>query len=124
MYKSIMSWAILSFLSVNLSAYAQTADSTTTTTTVNTTTAPAEVGTTTMDPGQYLVIDQGSGKKYSLMVTTKGSMILGPATAAAAPAAASSKAGGLQGFAESQMKQGVTNMVEKQGLNEIKGLIK
>jgi hypothetical protein len=109
MYKLFMSWAILSLLSLNLSAYA--ADSAIT--------GPTEVGTTTMTPGQYAVIDQNSGAKYSLTVTTKGTMILGPA-----PATAASKASGLEGLAESQMKRSVTNMVEKQGMSEMKGLIK
>lgn len=40
---------------------------------------PQEVGTTTMPPGQYFVTEQISKKSYSLTVTQKGNMILGPA---------------------------------------------
>jgi len=112
-----MSWVLISLLSVSLSANAQTADPIS---------APTEVGTTTMPPGEYSVTDQASGKKYSLMVTSKGTMILGAATAAATTTTTTTKttATGLQGLAESQMKKGVTNMIEKQGISQIKGLIK
>lgn len=40
---------------------------------------PQEVGTTTMPAGQYYVTEQISKKSYSLTVTQKGNMILGPA---------------------------------------------
>lgn len=58
-------------------------------------TGPQEVGTTTMPAGQYYVTEQISHKSYSLTVTQKGNMILGPApeglevkmAGAAAPAA-------------------------------------
>lgn len=59
-------------------------------------TGPQEVGTTTMPAGQYYVTEQISRKSYSLTVTQKGNMILGPApdglevklAGSAAPAAA------------------------------------
>jgi hypothetical protein len=44
-------------------------------------TGPKEVGSTTMPPGQYYVTEQISNKSYSLTVTDKGNMILGPAPA-------------------------------------------
>lgn len=44
-------------------------------------TGPKEVGSTTMPPGQYYVTEQISKKSYSLTVTDKGNMILGPAPA-------------------------------------------
>lgn len=42
-------------------------------------TGPQEVGTTTMPAGQYYVTEQISHRSYSLTVTQKGNMILGPA---------------------------------------------
>lgn len=42
-------------------------------------TGPQEVGNTTMPAGQYYVTEQISHKSYSLTVTQKGNMILGPA---------------------------------------------
>jgi hypothetical protein len=118
MYRVLMSWAVLSFLSFSLSANAQTVESST---------APTEVGTTTMTPGEYSVTDQGNGKKYSLMVTTKGTMILGPATTTVAPTTTTTTTkttSGLEGLAQSQMKKGMTTLIEKQGMSEIKGLVK
>ena len=44
-------------------------------------TTPTEVGTTSMSPGQYIVTDQVSSQCYSLTITSKGTMILGPAPA-------------------------------------------
>ena len=54
-------------------------------------TEPTEVGTTTIHPGEYVLTEKKSNKAYSLMVTKKGMMIMGPAGAAAmAPPAPSS----------------------------------
>jgi len=128
MGKILILLAISCILSMTSNITAQGADDTTTTPT-----APTEVGTTTMPPGQYMVIDQGSGKKYSLMVTTKGTMILGPAPTAtasasavpgAAAASAASSSSGLTGLAEKEMRKGVTTVIEKQGMSEIKNFIK
>jgi hypothetical protein len=44
-------------------------------------TEPTEVGTTTMPSGEYTVTERSSQKTYSLMVTSKGNMILGPTAA-------------------------------------------
>jgi hypothetical protein len=49
-------------------------------------TAPTDVGNTTMPPGEYLVTEKSSSKAYSLMVTSKGTMILAPAPNHAAAA--------------------------------------
>src|SRR5258705_6301577 len=58
-------------------------------------TEPTEVGLSTMPPGEYTLTEKKTSKTYSLMVTKKGSMIMGPpgaagsaATVAAATAAA------------------------------------
>jgi len=49
---------------------------------------PQEVGNTSMPPGNYVVTEQTSGKSYNLMVSSKGTMILAPATKAATQATA------------------------------------
>ncbi|MBY0550940.1 MAG: hypothetical protein K2W95_26920 [Candidatus Obscuribacterales bacterium] len=41
-------------------------------------TEPTEVGTTTMPPGQYTLVEKNTAKSYSLMVTRKGTMIMAP----------------------------------------------
>jgi len=128
MGKILILLAIFCVLSVSTNTMAQSTD---TATAVST--APTEVGTTTMPAGQYTVIDQTSGKKYSLMVTTKGTMILGSApiataSAAVAPgadaASAASSKSGLTGLAERQLQKGATTLIEKQGMSEIKSFIK
>lgn len=48
---------------------------------------PTEVGTTTMQPGSYSLIQKSTNKAFSLVVTGKGNMILAPETAPPAPAA-------------------------------------
>jgi hypothetical protein len=45
---------------------------------LNELTSPTEVGTTTIPSGNYIMTDQTSGKAYSLTVTERGTMILGP----------------------------------------------
>lgn len=57
-------------------------------------TGPKEVGTTTMPAGQYYVTEQISKKSYSLTVTDKGSMILGPAPAGVSVAVTDTNAAG------------------------------
>jgi hypothetical protein len=50
---------------------------------------PTEVGNTTMPPGEYDMVHKGSHKTYTLMVTSKGMMIMAPdkdGVNAAAPA--------------------------------------
>ena len=114
--------AISCLISTNNFASAQTTD----TATKADITAPTEVGTTTMPAGQYLVIDQVSGKKYSLMVSSKGTMILGPApvaAAAGAPAATTgkpTKTSTVESLAEKQ----VGNYIKNEGLSKMENMIK
>jgi hypothetical protein len=58
---------------------------------------PTEVGTTTMPPGEYDMVHKGSHKTYTLMVTSKGMMIMAPdkdgVNAAVPPAAVVPAAG-------------------------------
>lgn len=42
---------------------------------------PREVGTTTMPPGSYHIVEQTTRKAFTLTVTQKGNMILGAASA-------------------------------------------
>lgn len=42
---------------------------------------PREVGTTTMPPGSYHIVEQQTRKAFTLTVTQKGNMILGAASA-------------------------------------------
>lgn len=46
---------------------------------------PTEVGNTIMPPGNYSLRDEKTKKLYSLTVTTKGTMIVAPATASVEP---------------------------------------
>lgn len=62
-------------------------------------TGPKEVGTTTMPAGQYYVTEQISKKSYSLTVTDKGSMILGPAPAGVSVAVTDTNAAGTSAAA-------------------------
>ncbi len=122
MKRVFVSLAILSCVSLNHPVEAQTSSDLT---------APTEVGNTTMPPGQYTMIEQTTGKKYSLMVTTKGTMICGPAaavpasTAVAVPAAQTpAKTDGIKGLAETQMQKGMSTLIQKEGMSEIKKLMK
>lgn len=57
-------------------------------------TEPTEVGSTSMPPGEYTVIHNGTNKAYTLMVTSKGIMIMSPdkPDAVLAPSATSTPA--------------------------------
>lgn len=122
MTKIFMSGAIL-FLFSN-PCFSQSSQSSTTTGA----SGPTEIGHTTMAPGQYTVIDDNGGKKYSLMVTNKGNMILGPAqqigaavqTGAPAAAAGAPAKSNLETMAEKEMGR----FIQKQGTSQIKNLIK
>ncbi len=119
MYKVLIPLAILSLVSLNCAVKA--AD--------DASTAPTEVGSTTMPAGQYSLIEQSTGKKYSLMITTKGTMICGPAptvptTTTGASTTTATKTSGLEGLAKTQMQKGMSTLIEKQGINELKNFVK
>ncbi len=112
--------AIFCLMSINNIAHAQTTQMAANTDI----TAPTEVGTTTMPAGQYLVTDQVSGKKYSLMVTSKGTMILGPGPVAAAGAPAASGTSATTSAAKSLAEKEVGNYIKKEGMGKIENMIK
>lgn len=125
MQKLLICLAVLSVLSLGNHAIAQTTQSSQTNVDTGPI-APTEVGTTTMPPGQYSLTEVNTGKKYSLTVTDKGTMIFAaataPATAASTPATSSTS--GLTGLAEKEIGQGVGGLVEKQGMSELKKFMK
>jgi len=102
-------------------------------------TVPTEVGTTKMPPGSYLLIDQNTGNKYSLEVTSKGTMIFGPApttatgtTAVSAPSTTAPTAATPMSTATSKATSGVKGLAEKEaqkfimnkGMSEIQNFVK
>jgi hypothetical protein len=112
-------------------------------------TGPKEVGSTTMPPGQYHITEQISKKSYSLTVTDKGNMILGPAPAdvevkagapaAAAPTATTAATSGdaaaaaakpatandaLNGLMKQGLQRGMTELVKQGGTKQIQKYMK
>jgi|SRR5271163_2315608 len=98
-------------------------------------TAPTEVGTTSMPPGEYIVTDQLSAKTYYLTVSSKGTMILGPApvgaasTAAAiapgaATAAAATPTSAVKGLMEHGMEKGAGELMKLEGKGALQNLLK
>ncbi len=109
-------------------------------------TGPKEVGSTTMPPGQYHITEQISKKSYSLTVTDKGNMILGPALAdvdvkAVAPAATAPTATtagdaaaaaakpaisneALNGLMKQGLQRGMTELVKQGGTKQIQKYMK
>jgi hypothetical protein len=126
MYKLLAPLAILFVLSLNHDISAQN--------TLQAPGVPHDVGTTTMPPGRYSVIEQNTGKKYSLMVTTKGAMILSSTSASttastttattAPPAAPNNNNSDLKGQAQSRIQKEVNRFIQKQGTNQLKNFIK
>jgi hypothetical protein len=114
---------------------------------------PQEVGSTTMPPGQYYVTEQMSHKSYSLTVTDKGNMILGPApdgvevrlpgaatTAAVTAATTVTETGAkstsilptasgvsgdaIKGLMKEGMQKGMSQLLKQGTENELKNFIK
>jgi hypothetical protein len=91
--------------------------------------APSEVGTTTMPPGEYLVTEQTTGKRYNLTVTDKGTMILGAATTPASTSTSTTSTttttgGFMKGVAKQGMEKGMSEMIKNEGTNELKNILK
>lgn len=112
---------------------------------------PTEVGTTIMPAGSYTLRDEKSKKVYTLTVTTKGTMIVAPATAsiepipnvqatttanapagaavapvgaAAVPGAAAGKNDALNKLMQKGMQRGVKELMKRGGTKQIENLIK
>lgn len=114
---------------------------------------PTEVGTTIMPAGSYTLRDEKSKKVYTLTVTTKGTMIVAPATAsieaiptvqaattaiapvagaagiapvgaAGMPGAAGGKNDALNKLMQKGMQRGVKELMKHGGTKQIQNLIK
>jgi hypothetical protein len=81
-------------------------------------TSPTEVGTTTIPSGTYLMTDESTGKAYPLVITKKGTMVLGPA-GSATKELTSRKPGIKQ-----SLEHGVTNAIEREGVGGLENFIK
>ena len=70
------------------------------------------MGTTSMPSGSYTVTDQTTGRTYPLMVTERGTMIIGPE--GTNPQGLTGTTGRRQGFGktlERDLERGATDMI-------------
>lgn len=123
MRNTLISVLVLGFICVP--AFAQDAGSAGSTA-ITAITTPTEVGNTSMPPGQYVITEQISNKSYNLTVSSKGTMILAPATAAApAGTAAAATAPGAAGntMMKNLMHQGMEKGATELMKMETKGTL-
>ena len=96
-------------------------------------TEPTEIGSTSIPAGEYTVTDKKTSKAYTLMVTKKGSMILGPGAAptlaapavAPAPAPVATPAAAVTPAAvpAPAAPGAASSLANSKTMNEIKGLV-
>jgi hypothetical protein len=104
-------------------------------------TEPTEVGSTTMPPGEYTMVHNGSSKAYTLMVTAKGMMIMSPgksdlavtkpaaavtaapaaavAPAAAGPTTSAAPASGASSLLGNDLVKGLVQKGMKEGMGQL-----
>ncbi|PWU03155.1 MAG: hypothetical protein C5B53_00815 [Candidatus Melainabacteria bacterium] len=88
-------------------------------------TSPTEVGTTTIPSGNYVVMDQSTGKSYPLSVTTNGTMIIGPAgTSPQSLTGLPTSKQSLTKTLEQEVRQGANDLMRREGTNQLQNLIK
>jgi len=100
-------------------------------------TGPREVGTTTMPAGQYYITEQTTQKSYSLTVTDKGNMILGPApdgievktaattnTTTSTTTTVGNSESAMKGLMKQGMEKGMSEMVKQAGEKELGNFMK
>lgn len=86
--------------------------------------APTEVGTTSIPSGNYVVMDQSTGKSYPLSVTTNGTMIIGPAGTSPQSLTGVPVKQSLGKTLQQEVRQGATDLMKREGTSQIQNLLK
>jgi len=85
-------------------------------------TTPTEVGTTTMPSGTYVITDESTGKTYPLIITKKGTMVLGVA------GTATQEVSSLRSSSKPSMRQSleknVGGLIEREGISGLEKFIR
>jgi hypothetical protein len=84
-------------------------------------TTPTQVGMTTIPSGTYVMTDESSGKTYPLIITRKGTMVLGPAGSGTQDLASLRTQNPTM---KQSLEKDLGGVIEKEGISGLKNFIK